>query len=453
MDDRKQMEERLRAAGVGFTFTEAVRVVTAVRRGDMTLDQAREQIPAAMTYEQIEKVVDTYRGPLTPADDERRALGTPQGAKMTPDEVADLKQELADGTANNGHLRKALAHIAALEAERDEALTQAKGHRLAEALARVSRRMREVLEVEDDSRHSPGVVEAAQALVSERDALRERVKALEQENTRLTEHVKATIGGPFGPEVVLLRDDRNLPEWETHAKALEGRVTELHALRREIESRLSAIRQRAGDEAGLWEVFNAEASITKGLRAVARYIVGEDGAETAQVSEAASPCRSGGTVYSSEAMGEECGNCGEPLCKHSSTPEPTTAEAFAAVRRLARDPMVLKFSGAACSSAAAAVSLLEHHMGAMARAIDEVSVCTTPLRCAVVRGGMGDAGSKPCAACRARAALTDAPPVFTLKEVETVVRGALTDSGEWAPVVDIVMGAIRERLATLRSRP
>jgi polyhydroxyalkanoate synthesis regulator phasin len=450
MDDRKQMEERLRAAGVGFTFTEAVRVVTAVRRGDMTLDQAREQIPAAMTYEQIEKVVDTYRGSLTPADGERRALGTPQGAKMTPDEVADLKQELADGTANNGHLRKALAHIAALEAERDEALTQAKGHRLAEALARVSRRMREVLEVEDDSRHSPGVVEAAQALVSERNALRERVKALEQENTRLTEHVKATIGGPFGPEVVLLRDDRNLPEWETHAKALEGRVTELHALRREIESRLSAIRQRAGDEAGLWEVFNAEASITEGLRAVARYIVGEDGADIsppATVEEARAELEAAGVDVPAFLD-----RCRETVRRaRPASPAPTTAEAFATVRTLVTGVP----RGAEVSSVEGErlLFLLERRMGAMARAIDEVSVCTTPLRCAVVRGGMGDAGSKPCAACRARAALTDAPPVFTLEEVETVVRGALTDSGEWAPVVDIVMGTIRERLHALRSRP
>jgi polyhydroxyalkanoate synthesis regulator phasin len=401
MDDRKQMEERLRAAGVGFTFTEAVRVVTAVRRGDMTLDQALEQIPAAMTYEQIEKVVDTYRGSLTPADGERRALGTPQGAKMTPDEVADLKQELADGTANNGHLRKALAHIAALEAERDEALTQAKGHRLAEALARVSRRMREVLEVEDDSRHSPGVVEAAQALVSERNALRERVKALEQD----ADAAQATL------------ED----EQAAHAETL-GRMSA-------AESTLSAFRQRAGDDSALNRAIGDEARATyaseagaghameprgwlwtRWAKAVARYILGEDGAGVDVLHPGGRcTCAGEGTcAWCSRTRCIGCGAEGVDLCQAcdaeakadqgaTAASEPTMAEAFAAVRKVAEVSKHPRFMDALAS-----LSLLEGRMGAMARAIREVldSKAWMPQFKAL------------------QDALTDAPPVFTLEEVE-----------------------------------
>jgi hypothetical protein len=116
--------------------------------------------------------------------------------------------------------------------------------------------------------------ELSQALSASRAAkVRAHIAALTAERNRLAEHVKATINGPFGPEVVLLAGGKNLPEWKAEADALRERVQTLEAKAVHFEkvakgadlnwlmeceranvaeSCLSAIRQRAGDVSGFF---------------------------------------------------------------------------------------------------------------------------------------------------------------------------------------------------------
>lgn len=366
------------------------------------------------------------------------------------------------------------AHIAALEAERDEARN--------DAYAAVGALL-EVVKTLTDDRKEPGI-EAARRVVSERDALRERVKALEQERAALIERDKAAHD-----------ETRNATEERNGAlsRALSA------------ESTLAAIRQRAGKDGAMWEVFNAEPSITKGLRAVARHILGEDGARASAMCDGDGRKRDDGDGLKGWMKCGGCASCAEP--------DPTTAEAFATVRmtderlrNLCEQDPGLDHDDAEevlteLKRARTAETMLERRMGAMAGAMlraladcacapEECSTCVylkdaladaapgftleEVERLAAEHCSAGDASRlvRALAASRTVACTCTVPAGqphqpgcpsyrytlnaraeragFTLDEVETVVRGALTDSGEWAPVVGIVMGSIRERLHALR---
>jgi hypothetical protein len=279
--------------------------------------------------------------------------------KMTTEALVGIRQRMESGeTMTAGEQRAVLAFIAALEAERDEALEEI--DRWKEGCGLIGREG-------DPARVTPAHLAAdLQKRDREEHALRERVKALEED----------------------VADRRALAhKWKTSA-------TGLHAT-------LAAIRQRAGDAAQFMRVYQ-----TGGMVAVARYIVGEDGAGA----ETPAP-------YCDE-HGASNGECA------TSHPEPTTAEAFATARKgIGGDALP-----SACHGARGAIALLERRMGELEALADSVNA--------------GWVEPVP--------AITATPPDFTLEEVETVVRGALTDSGEWAPVVGIVMSAIRERLHALR---
>jgi hypothetical protein len=285
--------------------------------------------------------------------------------KMTPDVLAESYEDLeTEGYASMA--QRFRAHIAAVEAERDE--WQGNSERNA-VLA-------------NDCAMKIG------ALIREGDALRERVKALEADRDRAL------------AEVLDLKS--LVRTWQEQANKAMDRADS-------VESRLSAIRQRAGQV--IAQNRDAENEV--------RYIVGEYGAGA----ETPAP-------YCDE-HGASNGECA------TSHPEPTTAEAFATVRTLVTGVP----RGAEVSSVEGErlLSLLERRMGAMARELGLVASDLYHERFATAESRVKDL-----------IALTDAPPGFTLEEVETVVRGALTDSGEWAPVVGIVMSAIRERLHALR---
>lgn len=128
------------------------------------------------------------------------------------------------------------------------------------------------------------------------------------------------------------------------------------------------------------------------------------------------------------------------LAAVSASPEPTTDEAFATVRRFVERHDVQCGSLIApvpCDCGAeqrlAALSLLERRMGAMGRTIREAphdETCAAPGTTA------------PCN-CWKASALADAPPVFTLEEVERAVNRAIDID---APTRNGVLCSVRDAL-------
>jgi hypothetical protein len=254
----------------------------------------------------------------------------------------------------------------------------------------------------------------ARALESERDALRERVEALE--------------------DMTKTQSGERHEEWQRRVAA---------------ESTLAAIRQRAVDAetgaimggAGTWDddihadvvARGAEGMLRDAARGVARYILGEDGAEAVP----------------------SCPRCAKPmpfdqahLCLPAA-PEPTTAEAFATVRAVL-SPLTSQGPHVRHPEGVAALSLLERHMGALWRTfVEEMAHWPT----CPSGNDFSDAGWARCDCHmgQVRTILTDAPPVFTLEEVERLAAehcsagdasrlvralAALrsTGGGQWAPV-------------------
>jgi len=271
-----------------------------------------------------------------------------QPEKMSPEDLEfELSQALSDKRA-----AKVRAHIAAVEAERDEA---------------------------DSQRIAANTT--MQSVDNELRALRERVEALETE-------LNAARAMAWSAKE---RGD-GFKEWKDSA-----------------ESRLAAIRQRAGDEDALAmgasgthpDVF---AALTDRERAdwrtvgrnVARYVVGEDAAGA----EAKNPCCDvrGGHIDACYAV--------------TASTEPSTVEAFATLREfVAFVASMAKGHRTTQDDARAALSMLERRMGAMGRALREVK---HRLQNPITFSGVD-------AEREIDAALADAPPVFTLEEVERVV--------------------------------
>jgi hypothetical protein len=309
------------------------------------------------------------------------------------------------------------AHIAALTAERDEAAV-----RHAEEIEAWKDATGLECGGDPDGVTPKGLARFIAGLEQERDTLRERVKVLEER--------------------------------------VRSMDTENRRLARE-ERRLAAIRQRAGDYSALIRTYAA--TVAKGpgegtrkaaVQAVARYILGEDApapSENEQAPDVIAHVLGGdGCNPTSEMDGlrGEMAEKPEPTATATLGPlwnahqevmrngvEPTTAEAFATARAGLTDAK----RGATVAGERAAehvertLSLLERRMGEMAWALDpframaEVLVRMRPDAPddAVVRRTSISANSSHALTmgdCRRLAALTDAPPVFTLEEVEQVLR-------------------------------
>jgi hypothetical protein len=207
-------------------------------------------------------------------------------------------------------------------------------------------------------------------------------------------------------------------------------VVDANARALAAESRLSAIRQRAESpeaeelardswERALSAHEHGPAAFLLGLAAYRAHILGDGAAEV---------CTEPSTVEGAHKLG--------------SNSEPTTAEAFATLekgmqewgRALENDPVERK----AHAASRAALSLLERRMGAMARALQRLEMFLTgPTR--------HDLPSLD----EVRTALTDAPAVFTLDEVEEAVGHVLEDwQNEWT--VDEGKRRVRELLTAFR---
>lgn len=313
--------------------------------------------------------------------------------------VGWMDKSMGPGGTAEADLR---AHIAALTAERDEALEDAK---------------------RADT--------AAVRNVAELDALRERVRALERENTQ---HCTWR-------EVAEARATQAARARDRAKEAVEQR----HRQAQDAESRLAAIRQWAGDTGHLGVIaWNAaysretESMAEKTPRmaeAVARYIVGDDAPASSEM----------------DGLREECGNTGidrrgaEPIAAHADPtlpewmcgphpvvggwgvvcvlpkghegghsdgtetdevappPEPTTAEAFAKLRGFLRED----YDPEEFEALSAALSLLERRMGAALALANDVEQL----------GNLHSGGGVVAVSKAILATLTDAPTVFTLEDV------------------------------------
>lgn len=276
--------------------------------------------------------------------------------KMTDEALANANQ-IADWLNSEGKstCHKLLAHIAALTAERDDY------KRSNESVLAHNDTLRERVQQITAERDAVGRLAVERG--AELDALRERVQALEK-----------------------LRDDYHVlmnsrGDWQARAE---------HA-----ESRLAAIRQRAGDTKALVEAHQSG----MGCASVARYILGEDASASPQTDDLSAI--------------EQYRENGEAAARV----EPSTAEAFATVRSS------MEACGSVHDVSGRALSLLERRMGAMELAArDAVAVLHSIGQTKADAPLTGDQCAEMTRVkARLHYALTDAPPVFTLEEVQTAL--------------------------------
>lgn len=325
--------------------------------------------------------------------------------KMTDERLKELLYSITH-TWSAKAAEELRAHIAALTAERDDS----------DRLARIRREELEKAERMLNARNE------------EIDALRERVQALErdviEQDRVITNSAIARVGRDRQIEALELglraanratvRIERILGEVQAVTTPLSTPGELVATTVERLARRLAAIRQRAGDMDALSKVGEVCAimgspraewddaihedvrqrgdvgTVRDVAQGVARYVLGEDGAgaDVERICEHdVAPCTT---------------------CHPPATPEPTTAEAFAAVRSeveaRARELRGIAPHGGRSLRAVSALSMLERRMGVMVTVIHNVAAFL-------------DAEDYHDTANRLRAALTDAPPVFTLEEV------------------------------------
>ena len=137
-------------------------------------------------------------------------------------------------------------------------------------------------------------------------------------------------------------------------------------------------------------------------------------------------------------------------CHPPASPEPTTAEAFATVREARRRMFKFGYLHDEQERADAAIALLERRMGAMGRVMEPfVEAARETLARAEKEGAKPDAKyglGVPLPLLRdLLAALTDAPPVFTLEAVMAVAHDMRPDGQDDDP--ELWETQFRERLA------
>lgn len=299
--------------------------------------------------------------------------------KMTDEALSEAMNHVA-AALGHGVADELRAHIAALTAERDEA--EKKRGFAESSVKRYEKRLGGDLRrwVKDDPGALPfnwTPVDVAR-LQSERDTLRERVTALEAEN----EAAQAT-----------LQDEQ-----AAHAETLE---------------RMSAAESGNGGADAPSEPLHCCGTTTgvhrKGCPTVAA-LAPLGMAPPSEMDGLA------GEMAEASEQGPECAVCLERgdfarLCcngqRQQAAPAPTTPAAFATVRRVLRGRLAVVLKGATPQGPDAgevALSLLERRMGAQDAALRKAM--------AEIEAGDGDPWMT------LKAALTDAPPVFTLEEVE-----------------------------------
>lgn len=273
---------------------------------------------------------------------------------------------------------KMWAHIAALTSERDLAMTQRDA------------KEGDVLRWE----------RSAADMRNERDALRERVKALEAHD----------------------RETRRANTWRERADAAESRLAAMRQ-RAEDADMLEEKAQAAYSECGMGAVVMRRVSL-----AVARHILGDDASAPSEMS--------GLEGEMADTSDMERADYKAPPARDAletpTPPAPTTSEAFAATCR----PLAVVAHGGGISTddahrALAALSLLERRMGAQEAAIRRL------IRDAERQDSMPETTNEHGERMvrvqwvlveSLRAALTDAPPVFTLEEIrEALGRGSTVD--------------------------
>jgi hypothetical protein len=328
------------------------------------------------------------------------------------------------------------AHIAALEAERDEWKAEAEMKHA--ALTDVSRALDET--------------------AAERNAFRNRMADLSRELDWLFVALStpAGVGLREWAEKVVTRmeaAEERVKELERRDKHLVESASNLATERDRLASSLAAIRQRASDKSALGRIALLHAEEPRGVVAVhvTRYILGEDAPAQEAKAERPNPLHCCGTITDTHRNGcptmqalaplaqsepakepstATCGNCegvqSETCATHH---EPSTAEAFAEAK--AAMCMAIEYA-----RGKAALSLLEHRMGAMRLAIHH----TLDLHGHDCR----------CGQCTdLRSSLTGAPEMYTREEI----RGAFAHRADMDDHANVVLlEAMLERLATLRSK-
>lgn len=284
------------------------------------------------------------------------------------------------------------AHIAAVTTERDNM------HQ--EAIDAISGLLA-IVEVLTDDKKEPGL-DAARRVVAERDALRERVQALEAE-----------------------------------VKEQSARKRQFMQACDRHESRLAAIRRRAGDETALvrhaevgaimgagstdWDeeihaevVQRGDAETLRGAAlAAARCILGDDARPPAPPEAFTHEKGLDAGVFDeapeetkAERLIREEREASAEMVRRAA--EPTTSDAFATVREYIHGDRT-QIDHEDVERASRVLSLLERHMGAQNRALREVLKLHHRMPGDVIK--------------QIQAALDDAPPVFTLEEVEAAMTG------------------------------
>jgi hypothetical protein len=308
-------------------------------------------------------------------------------------------------------------------------------------------------------------------------ALRERVRALEENETHLKdtlhseqEHIKR-MQAQNKHNIAMLDESEAevgaLKTWQAEARAreaqLEGALQGARSARQESESRLSAIRQRAArwisDTSGPGTA--ARIAVRDVLGDDATGAAEEEASRTARCKECNGPIitrggawehvKGGADVYrhaaippvavghppasSEPSTDEACGLCpgctdenwaDADLCERPRSVTKTedtsrTAEAFATLREAMNHGPLCAYvvSGGWCDCGSGpllnALALLERRMGAMGRAGRMLLASDTLIGLAGAKDAMRDA-------------LTDAPAVFTLEEVERESTFALDDT-------------------------
>ena len=277
----------------------------------------------------------------------------------------------------------------------------------------------------------------------ELDSLRERVQALEAELQDAQNDART-----LEAEVVRLLEGEKT--WETTATDVAASRKRWVARAQTAETTLAGIRQRAGDVEGAWAAFQGGLSDQDGVRLVAGYILGSDApaapsgqepgcAECPERADFVTLCCKVPRIVPTEMLDNPPAALPEVVARFDAvrTPEPSTAEDFATVRA-GISPLAFD-DATTVARAQDALLLLERRMGAKDAALRYALTLHHRMPGDVIQ--------------RIQAALTDAPEVFTLKEVEGAATMVLEDwQDEWTvgKGVRLLTGrlvALREKVA------
>lgn len=353
-----------------------------------------------------------------------------------------------------------LGHIAAVTAERDAALAQGQAdhraihdalgwvhgwngadlpspwHGVVALIAKQDGWKTRVQELEREALKRTGEFDRDwTALRGENDTLRQQLQAMttEREHYKQMGPSAKDAGWLEPPEAAMLRErvqalEKQVQEWALHADMHRQGRQNAEVRQRAAESRLAAIRQRAGDERRMAESLAPE-KMSLVQRAIDRILGGVP--ERGDEQQAEAPTHAGREFI---------------LALGANILEPTTAEAFD-TQRLWLNALPPQSR----ADAKANLSLLERRMGAMGRA---AQLAVSALDALLGDSDLPSDDRPGVLAMQAlRAALTDAPDVYTREEVDGVLR-VVAHQGSAARMDEPLMQGMRisvmERLTAMR---